>query len=76
MLDRVIRAGVVIDGTGAPRRSADVGIRDGRIVAIGQIDEPARESLDADGAIVRPTLGTLAFADHASTLKLNAIVHE
>jgi N-acyl-D-aspartate/D-glutamate deacylase len=54
MLDRVIRGGVVIDGTGAPRRSADVGIRDGRIVAIGQVDEPARESLDADGAIVAP----------------------
>ena len=54
MLDRVIRGGIVIDGTGAPRRSADVGIRDGRVVAIGQVDEPARLSLDADGAIVAP----------------------
>ena len=54
MLDRVIRGGVVIDGTGAPRRSADVGIRDGRIAAIGKIDEPARETIDADGAIVAP----------------------
>jgi len=54
MLDRVIRGGVVIDGTGAPRRSADIGIRDGRIVAIGQVDEPAREGIDADGAIVAP----------------------
>jgi N-acyl-D-aspartate/D-glutamate deacylase len=54
MLDRVVRGGSVIDGSGAPRRSADVGIRDGRIVSIGRIDEPARESFDADGAIVAP----------------------
>jgi len=54
MLDRLIRGGVVIDGTGAPRRTADVGIRDGRIAAIGRVDEPARETLDADGAIVAP----------------------
>ena len=54
MLDRLIRGGVVIDGTGAPRQTADVGVRDGRIVAIGRVDEPAREILDADGAIVSP----------------------
>jgi N-acyl-D-aspartate/D-glutamate deacylase len=54
MLDRVIRGGQVVDGTGAPRRTADVGIRDGRIVAVGGIEEPAREVLDADGAIVAP----------------------
>jgi N-acyl-D-aspartate/D-glutamate deacylase len=54
MLDRLIRGGVVIDGTGAARRTADVGIRDGRIAAIGRISEAARETLDADGAIVAP----------------------
>jgi len=54
MLDRVIRGGSVIDGTGAPRRTADVGIREGRIGAVGRVDEPARETLDAEGAIVAP----------------------
>ncbi len=54
MLDRLIRGGVVIDGTGAPRRTADVGIQGGRIAAIGRITDPAREVVDADGAIVAP----------------------
>ena len=44
MLDYVIRSGTLIDGTGAPGRIADVGIRDGRIVAVGEVDEPATPS--------------------------------
>jgi hypothetical protein len=44
----------VIDGTGAPRRGGDVGIRDGRVVAIGDVDEPATRTIDVDGAIVAP----------------------
>jgi len=39
MLDCVIRGGNVVDGTGASARQADIGIRDGRIVAIGKVDE-------------------------------------
>ncbi len=54
MLDRLIRRGTLVDGTGAARRTADVGIRDGRIVAVGRVDESARETFDADGAIVAP----------------------
>ncbi len=54
MLDRLIRGGVLIDGTGAPRRTADIGIKDGRIAAIGRITQSARETVDADGAIVAP----------------------
>ena len=41
MLDCVIRGGEVVDGTGAPGRRADVGIRDGRIVAIGDVSDEA-----------------------------------
>ena len=36
--DLVIRNGHIIDGTGSPWYSADIGIRDGRIAAIGHLD--------------------------------------
>ena len=54
MLDELIKGGTVIDGTGAPGRIADVGIRDGRIVAVGEIDEDAAIVTDATGRIVMP----------------------
>ena len=54
MLDLKITNGRLIDGTGAPARSGDVGVRDGRIVALGSVDEDARETLDAAGRVVSP----------------------
>jgi N-acyl-D-aspartate/D-glutamate deacylase len=54
MLDYLIRGGTVVDGTGAPARTADVGIRDGRVVAIGEIDEEATTTFDATGLVVTP----------------------
>ncbi|KHK88971.1 N-acyl-D-amino-acid deacylase family protein [Novosphingobium malaysiense] len=54
MLDTVIRAGSVIDGTGAQAFTADIGIRDGVIVEIGKISSAARHTIEADGAIVTP----------------------
>jgi N-acyl-D-aspartate/D-glutamate deacylase len=54
MLDEVIRGGTVVDGTGNPAVTADVGIRDGRIVAIGTIDEDAAHETDASGCVVAP----------------------
>ncbi len=54
MHDLLIRGGSVIDGTGAPARTADIAVKDGRIVEIGKIAAPARETIDADGALVTP----------------------
>ncbi|HEX9682025.1 MAG TPA: amidohydrolase family protein [Acidimicrobiales bacterium] len=54
MLDVVIRGGMVVDGTGAPGVSADVGIRAGRIVTVGEVTEQASHVLDASGCVVAP----------------------
>jgi len=54
MLDLVIRNGRVVDGTGLPLFAADVGIRDGKIVAVGKISEAAKEKYDAKDQIVAP----------------------
>jgi N-acyl-D-aspartate/D-glutamate deacylase len=54
MLDAVIRGGTVVDGTGAPGRAADVGIREGRVVAVGNVTEDAAETIDAGGLVVAP----------------------
>jgi len=55
VLDHVIKGGTIVDGTGASPTIGDVGVRDGVIVAVGgTITEAARETIDADGAIVTP----------------------
>lgn len=55
MIDLVIRAGRIVDGTGAPARPGDVAIDAGRIVSVGgRCAVPARREIDADGAIVTP----------------------
>src|SRR5207244_4564576 len=54
MLDLVVRAGTLLDGTGGPPRTADVAVRDGRVVEVGKVTEPARRVIDADGALVTP----------------------
>jgi N-acyl-D-amino-acid deacylase len=54
-MDLVIRNGLVLDGSGAPGRRADVGIRDGRIEAIGDLGAAtAGDTIDASGHVVSP----------------------
>jgi N-acyl-D-amino-acid deacylase len=54
MHDLVIRGGTVVDGTGAPRYRADVGVADGRIVEVGRVSGRGVEEVDADGLFVTP----------------------
>ena len=54
MLDAIIRGGIVVDGTGTPAFTADIAIQSDTIVAVGTVNETAREVIDADGAIVTP----------------------
>jgi N-acyl-D-aspartate/D-glutamate deacylase len=51
----IVRNGMLIDGSGNPRRRTDVGVRDGRIAALGRLgDASADEEIDAEGLIVAP----------------------
>ncbi len=53
--DIVITNGHIIDGTGSPWYSGDVGIRDGKIAAIGNLSDAKRaRTIDARGKVVAP----------------------
>ncbi|MCX5381861.1 amidohydrolase family protein [Streptomyces sp. NBC_00083] len=57
MLDHLIKGATLVDGTGAPARRADVGIRDGRIAVVagpGGVTEAAATSEDATGLVLAP----------------------
>lgn len=52
--DLLIKNGTVVDGSGNPGYRADVGVSGGKIVAIGRINERAKQTIDAEGHIVSP----------------------
>jgi N-acyl-D-aspartate/D-glutamate deacylase len=53
--DLIIRNGHIIDGTGSPWYAGDLGIRDGRIAAVGALpDAKAPRTIDASGMVVAP----------------------
>lgn len=65
--DVLIRGGTMVDGTGAPARAADVGIRQGRIAAVGSLDgAKAGTLIDATGLVVAP--GFIDVHTHADEL--------
>src|SRR5436190_19734650 len=54
MLDTKVIGGEIVDGTGTARFRGDLGIKDGRIAAVGAVDEEAANTIDASGLIVAP----------------------
>ena len=53
--DLIITNGHILDGTGSPWYSGDIGIREGRIAAIGNLAAaPRRRTIDAAGKVVAP----------------------
>ena len=68
--DLIIAGGRVVDGTGAPWFQADVGVRGGRIVAVGNLEKAsARRRVDASGKYVAP-----GFIDMLGQSELNLLV--
>ena len=64
--DTVIKNGTIVDGTGAPRLSADVGISGGKIAAVGSLGETtAARTIDATGLVVAP--GFIDMHSHSDT---------
>lgn len=53
-MDLVIRGARVVDGTGGPSYTADVGVHEGRIAEVGRIRGGGRETVDAHGLALAP----------------------
>ncbi len=54
MYDLLIKNGTIFDGSGGPGYPADIGVLQGRIVAVGILEEDAVETIDASGLAVSP----------------------
>ena len=54
MFDILIKQAKVIDGTGNPGFTADLGIKEGKIVEIGMLDKQAEIMIDANGFCAAP----------------------
>ncbi len=52
--DIVLKSGTVVDGTGAPRKRADVAISKGLVVEVGKVSGEAKRTIDVSGLVVAP----------------------
>ena len=50
--DLLIKNGRVVDGSGGPSFTADVAVKDGKIVGVGKFSESASRTINADGRVV------------------------
>ncbi|MDX1580371.1 MAG: D-aminoacylase, partial [Alphaproteobacteria bacterium] len=53
-MDLVLRNGTIVDGTGQPAFKGDVLIKDGRIAAVGTVEETGEREIDVEGATIAP----------------------
>ncbi|MBV8303739.1 MAG: amidohydrolase family protein [Acidimicrobiia bacterium] len=53
-MDLVLRGARVVDGTGAPARTADVGVENGRIAVVGEVPANGATQVDLDGLVLAP----------------------
>lgn len=53
-MDIIIKNGLIVDGSGLPAYSADLGIEDGKIVSIGNVSGDAKQVIDASDKVVSP----------------------
>lgn len=78
--DIVLRGGSVVDGSGAPARTADVGIRAGRIAAVGDLaGGERREELDCQDRVVSPgfvDVHTHSDFTHLLTPLAESLIHQ
>ena len=54
MFDLIVRGGLLVDGSGEPGYKGDIAVKDGRIVAVGQVHGEARQVVEAEGRVVAP----------------------
>ena len=54
MYDLIIKGGVIVDGSGGERFEADLAVRDGKVVEIGQLDGRSRREINAEGKLITP----------------------
>lgn len=65
MYDVVIRHGTLVDGSGKPMFSGDLGIKEGRIISVGEVVGSTERLIDAEGAYVSP--GFIDVNNHSDT---------
>ncbi len=52
--DLLVQNGLIVDGSGMPAFHGDVGVKDGKIVEIGNLSGPATKTVNADGRAIAP----------------------